>query len=53
MRRRPADHHPAPDGALDAELLQSNWDFFREQRAFDSALEVEDYVMPELWPAEQ
>jgi ABC-type nitrate/sulfonate/bicarbonate transport system substrate-binding protein len=45
-----SDLYRPPDAAVDTELLQENWDFYQEQGAFDSRLEVEDYLMPELLP---
>jgi ABC-type nitrate/sulfonate/bicarbonate transport system substrate-binding protein len=44
------DNYRPEDGAVDPDLVQSNWDFFYEQGAFDTELNVEDYLMPELWP---
>jgi hypothetical protein len=44
------DSYWPPDGAVDVELLQRNWDFFREQGAFTARLEAEDAIMPELRP---
>lgn len=44
------DYFRPPDGVVDVALLQRNWDFFREQGAFESRLEAEDAIMPELRP---
>jgi sulfonate transport system substrate-binding protein len=46
------DYYRTPEGAVQPELLQSNWDFFHDQGAFEAELSVEDHVMPELWPSD-
>jgi ABC-type nitrate/sulfonate/bicarbonate transport system substrate-binding protein len=42
------DYFRPPDRAIDVELLQTSWDFFREQGAFDARLEVEDYIVEDV-----
>jgi ABC-type nitrate/sulfonate/bicarbonate transport system substrate-binding protein len=44
------DGYRPPNGAINVQALQENWDFFREQGAFRTELKVEDYIIPELAP---
>jgi NitT/TauT family transport system substrate-binding protein len=46
------DLYRPPDGRISVDVLQATWDFFREAGAFEANLNVEDYLMPELFPEE-
>lgn len=44
------DLYRPPDGRIDTGVLQQTWDFFRAAGAFQTNLNVDDYLVPELLP---
>jgi ABC-type nitrate/sulfonate/bicarbonate transport system substrate-binding protein len=44
------DGYRPPNGALDLEGLQETWDFYHEEGAFSTSLNVGDYVNEDLLP---
>lgn len=42
------DYYYPPDGALDLDVIQENWDFMRQYGFTTKALDVHEYVIPDL-----
>ena len=44
------DYYRPPNGAVNVEALQEEWDFFRERGGIKQDLEVTDHVIDDLLP---